>query len=455
MSTNLSPINIREIVYNEVGSSYNVPAHSHALFQWYCVVYGNVEFACNNQSHLLKPDDSILISPGIMRAPKHHNKSIGYFYVLFNNHHLNLEKLQNKIVPIPNKLRTELTTLINEINKPGENTYEFVEALVTRILIELNRIATTPIALDCFQKGVHVLTEKPIAAQLSDGTLMVNGYQKARVEYPDLEFTIMFQQRTYGYWKKIKQMIEEGQLGKLIRATWIITNWFRNQSYYDNGDWRATWKGEGGGVLINQCPHNLDLFQWFFGMPARVTGLAGLGKYHDIEVEDEVTALFEYQNGMVGHFITSTGESPGTNRLEIIGENGKLVFENNVLTFWRNNLSMLEQIRSCNDPYAFADYNEMVLSYDHHSLPGHKFIIENFVNAIRGNEELIAYGEEGINQLHLSNAILLSSLVNQKIDLPIDSELFKRKLEEKIRNSKGKKKSVVSQTPDISKSFGY
>jgi hypothetical protein len=97
----------------------------------------------------------------------------------------------------------------------------------------------------------------------------------------------------------------------------------------------------------------------------------------------------------------------------------------------------------------------MVLSYDHHSLPGHKFIIENFVNAIRGNEELIAYGEEGINQLHLSNAILLSSLVNQKIDLPIDSELFKRKLEEKIRNSKGKKKSVVSQTPDISKSFGY
>ena len=145
MGTTLSPINIREIVYNEVGSSYNVPPHSHSIFQWYCVVYGNVEFTCDNQSHILKPDDSILISPGIIRAPKYHNKSIGYFYVLFDNHHLNLEKLQNKIVAIPNKLRTELTTLINEKNKPGENTYEFVEALVTRILIELNRFATTPI----------------------------------------------------------------------------------------------------------------------------------------------------------------------------------------------------------------------------------------------------------------------------------------------------------------------
>lgn len=321
------------------------------------------------------------------------------------------------------------------------------------VLISTPHYQHTPIAMDCFRKGIHVLTEKPIAAQLSDGTSMVNGYKEARIEYPHLIFAIMFQQRTYGYWKKIKQMIDEGQLGKLIRATWIITNWFRNQSYYDNGEWRATWKGEGGGVLINQCPHNLDLFQWFFGMPAKVIGLAGLGKYHDIEVEDEVTALFEYQNGMVGHFITSTGESPGTNRLEIIGENGKLVFENNVLKFWKNNLSMLEQIRSCNDPYALTEYNEMVLSYDHHGLPGHKIIIENFVNAIRGNEEIIAYGKEGINQLHLSNAILLSSLVNQKIDLPIDSELFKQKLDEKIRNSKVKKKSVVSQMPDISKSF--
>ena len=283
---------------------------------------------------------------------------------------------------------------------------------------------------------------------------MLKEYKAALKTYPKFIFAIMFQQRTYGYWKTIKQMINDGDLGKLIRATWIITNWFRNQSYFDNGDWRATWKGEGGGVLINQCPHNLDLFQWFFGMPKKVTGLAGLGKYHEIEVEDEVSALFEYQNGMVGHFITSTGESPGTNRLEIIGEKGKLVFENNILRFWKNQISMLDQIKSSPDPYAFAECVEMDIPYEHHGLPGHKIIIENFVNAIQGKEEIIVQGEEGLNQLHLSNSILLSSLLNKKVQLPMNPELFKSKLEEKIRSSNIKKEPGTSHIPDISKSFG-
>jgi predicted dehydrogenase len=322
------------------------------------------------------------------------------------------------------------------------------------VLISTPHYDHTPVAINCFQKGIHVLTEKPIAAHMSDGKLMVEAFKEALIHNSDLKFAIMFQQRTYGYWKKIKSMIDDGELGKLIRATWIITNWFRNQSYYDNGDWRATWKGEGGGVLINQCPHNLDLFQWFFGMPEKVTGFAGFGKYHEIEVEDEVTAFFEYQNGMVGHFITSTGESPGTNRLEIIGEKGKLVFENNILTFWKNKISMLEQIQTSIDPYAFTESVELDIPYEHHGLPGHRIIIENFVNSIRGRENLIVNGVEGLNQLELSNSILLSSLLNNKILLPMDSELFKRKLEEKVRSSKVKKLPGISLIPDISKSFG-
>ncbi|MBE0687810.1 MAG: Gfo/Idh/MocA family oxidoreductase [Anaerolineaceae bacterium] len=322
------------------------------------------------------------------------------------------------------------------------------------VLISTPHYDHTPIAIDCFQKGIHVLTEKPLAANMSDGKTMVRAFKEAIKHHSDLKFAIMFQQRTYGYWKKIKSMLDDGELGKLIRTTWIITNWFRNQSYYDNGDWRATWKGEGGGILINQCPHNLDLFQWLFGMPEKVTGFAGFGKYHAIEVEDEVTAFFEYQNGMVGHFITSTGESPGTNRLEIIGEKGKLVFENNILTFWKNKISMLEQIQTSIDPYAFTESVKLDIPYEHHGLPGHKIIIENFVNAIRGKEELIVQGEEGLNQLELSNSILLSSLLNKKIYLPLNSELFKRKLEEKIRSSKVKKLPGISLIPDISKSFG-
>ena len=322
------------------------------------------------------------------------------------------------------------------------------------VIISTPHFQHTPITVDCFQKGIHVLTEKPIAAQLSDGKIMIQAYTEALNQYSDLKFAIMFQQRTYGYWKKIKRMLDDGELGKIIRATWIITNWFRNQSYYDNGDWRATWKGEGGGVLINQCPHNLDLFQWFFGMPDKVTGLAGFGKYHEIEVDDEVTALLEYQNGMVGHFITSTGESPGTNRLEIIGEKGKLVFENNNLFFWKNKVSMLEHIKISKDPYSFTEYKEIIIPYEHHGRPGHKIIIENFVNAIRGTEKVIIPGKEGLNQLELSNSILLSSILNKPIQLPLNSELFRKNLETKINLSNFTKVPSKYSIPDLSTSFG-
>ena len=170
-----------------------------------------------------------------------------------------------------------------------------------------------------------MLVEKPIAVHALDARRMIGAYQAAQTKYPDLVFSAMFMQRTYGHYRKIKDLIDSGELGRLVRTTWIITDWFRTQIYYDSGDWRATWAGEGGGVLLNQCPHNLDLYQWFVGLPARVTGFAHIGKYHDIEVEDEVTAYFEHENGMIGHFVTSTAESPGSNRLEIVGELGKLV----------------------------------------------------------------------------------------------------------------------------------
>jgi AraC-like DNA-binding protein len=160
METNKSPIKIREIVYNEAGSSYNIPPHTHSLFQWYCVVYGNVDISCNERFFTLQPDDSILISPGVMRSPKYHNKSIGYFYVLFENHHLILDDLADKIVNIPNELRFDLNTLINEINKPGENTYEFVEALVTRILIGLERKTKSLFQSEnIFKLNVHTQNE--------------------------------------------------------------------------------------------------------------------------------------------------------------------------------------------------------------------------------------------------------------------------------------------------------
>jgi predicted dehydrogenase len=291
------------------------------------------------------------------------------------------------------------------------------------------------IAIEAFQRGLHVLTEKPIAVHVQAAQEMIAAYENALAKYPNLVFAVMFQQRTYGFWQKIKSLIDEGELGKLIRTTWIITNWFRTQSYYDNGGWRATWEGEGGGVLLNQCPHNLDLYQWFVGMPKRITGFAALGKYHQIEVEDEVSAYFEYENGMIGHLITSTAESPGTNRLEIAGEKGKLTFEENVLTFYRNRVSAFDFIQNSQSSFEPVENWKIEIPYRHHGQSGHKFMIENFANAILNGEQLIAPAVEGLNSLMLGNAIMLSSFQGQPVELPIDAAAYAAKLQELIQNS--------------------
>jgi predicted dehydrogenase len=293
----------------------------------------------------------------------------------------------------------------------------------------------TPISIAALQKGIHVLVEKPIAVHVKDARKMIAAYQDVKARKPDIVFAAMFMQRTYGFWRKIKDLLENGELGKLVRTTWIITDWFRPQIYYDNGGWRATWKGEGGGVLLNQCPHNLDLYQWFVGMPQRVTGFAAIGKYHHIEVEDEVTAYFEYENGMVGHFITTTAESPGTNRLEIVGEHGKLVFEDGKLTFAKNRISMFKQIEIATGPFDKVENQVLDIPYTHHGQPGHKFIIANFANAILHGEPLIAPAVEGINSVMLGNAIMLSSFLKKTVDIPIAEDCYEHTLQELIRTS--------------------
>jgi predicted dehydrogenase len=290
--------------------------------------------------------------------------------------------------------------------------------------------------LDAFELGIHVLVEKPIAVHAKDARKMIAAYESALVDRPDLVFAAMFMQRTYGYWQKIKAMIDNGELGRLVRTTWIITNWFRTQTYYDSGGWRATWRGEGGGVLLNQCPHNLDLYQWLVGMPERVSGFASLGKYHDIEVEDEVTAYFEHANGMVGHFITTTAESPGTNRLEIVGENGKLVFEDDKLTFSRNRISMFQQIREATGGFDKVEYEVVDVPYQHHGRGGHDIVIENFAHAIARGDSLIAPAPEGYNSVALGNAIMLSALEGCPVELPLDEDLYEQKLFELAATSR-------------------
>ncbi len=321
------------------------------------------------------------------------------------------------------------------------------------ILIATPHYDHPQIAMAAFKRGIHVLIEKPIAVHIEAAHELIAAYEAALVQFPDLVFAAVFQQRTYGFWKKIKSLIDEGELGQLMRATWIITSWFRTQSYYDNGGWRATWKGEGGGVLLNQCPHNLDLFQWFVGMPKRVAGFAAIGKYHSIEVEDEVTAYLEYDNGMIGHLITSTAESPGTNRLEIVGEKGKLIFEDGVLTFFRNRISTFDQIKHATSGFERVENWKIDVPFQHHGEAGHRLMIENFAGAILDGEVLIAPAVEGINALTLGNAIMMSSFLGRTIELPMDGSAYAAKLQALIATSRFEKRVVERAVDDAGSSF--
>jgi predicted dehydrogenase len=242
-----------------------------------------------------------------------------------------------------------------------------------------------------------------------------------------LRFGVMFQERSRPLYMKIKSMLQQGTLGDIRRVHWIVTDWFRSQAYYQSSPWRATWKGEGGGLLINQCPHNLDLLYWFMGLPGRVTAHIGLGKYHPIEVEDEVHAFLAYPNGATGVFVANTGEAPGTNRLEIVGEKGKLVLEQGTLTWFENAIGT--SVFSRTTPELFArpacTVRQMPVSgvWERHA-----GVLKNFRDAIREGVPLLAPAAEAMGSLELGNAMLLSGLLERPVDLPLDGETMEREL---------------------------
>jgi predicted dehydrogenase len=311
----------------------------------------------------------------------------------------------------------------------------------------------TPLAMAAFERGVHVLCEKPVGVHVNAIRSMISAWEKAREKTPDLIFAAMFQQRTLGHWKKVKAMIDGGELGRLVRATWIITTWFRTQRYYDLGSWRATWKGEGGGVLLNQCPHNLDLYQWFFGMPQRVHAVAAIGKYHTIEVEDEVTAVFEHKSGMTGHFITSTAESPGTNRLEIVGERGRLIVEDDKLTFDRNEDSMLHVSDTTDEVFTTVPYSTERPEFAAGG-GAHVEVTERFAGVVRGSGTLVAQGAEGLNSVMLANAALMSHMTGRAVDLPLDGDAYEALLDDLIARSTFVKPEAAREAKvDMDKSF--
>ena len=329
-----------------------------------------------------------------------------------------------------------------------ENPEEMLDSgLIDACIVAVPHYDHPRYAIECMRRGIHVLVEKPAGVYTKQVRQMNEEAKKH-----DVVFAMMFNQRTNHIYRKMRELVQSGEYGQIRRTNWLITNWYRPQAYYDSGDWRATWSGEGGGVLLNQCPHQLDLWQWICGMPKSVQAFAKYGAWHDIEVEDDVTAYVEYENGATGVFITSTGDACGSNRFEIQMDKAKLVAENDQLTVTVFDVSEPEFSATNKIPFGHPNYIPMEIETDGKN-EQHVGVINAWGGAILRGEPLIADGSEGINGLTLSNAMHLSSWLGRRVDLPIDEDLFYEELMKRVATSR-RKAGVKAVFSDTSATYG-
>ena len=330
----------------------------------------------------------------------------------------------------------------------GSGKEMIASGAIDALLIATPHYQHTSLGVTALEAGLHIMVEKPISAHKADAERLI----AAAAARPDQVFGAMFQLRVEPRYQKIRELVQGGELGDLVRVLWIMTDWFRSEAYFQSGGWRATWKGEGGGVLLNQCLHQLDAMQWITGMPSKVRSHVGIGRWHDIEVEDDVTCYMEFANGASGAFITSSGETPGSNRFEIAGTKGRLILENDTLTLTRNEVPSDEWCKTSK-----IGFQKPETTVEEIPIPGadaaHATLMTNFVNAILDGEALIAPGVEGLGSVELANVMVYSGLLNESVDLPMDGAAWEAKLNELIANSTHEKKVVEVSSEDFAASF--
>ncbi len=314
---------------------------------------------------------------------------------------------------------------------------ELIESgLCEAVLIAAPHYFHPPIAIAALKAGLHVMSEKPAGVYTKQVRELIEV-----ASHSDKTYAIMFNQRTNCVYRKVKELVDSGKYGEIKRVNWIITDWFRTQQYYNSGGWRATWSGEGGGVMLNQCPHQLDLWQWICGMPSKVRAFCHEGKWHDIEVEDDVTIYAEYLNGATGTFITTTGDFPGTNRLEITLDKAKLICENDqlenrfVIKLFELEESISQYIKASDEGFGriAGEWKEVETDGMNEQ---HSGVMNAFAAHILRGEPLVAEGAEGINALKISNAAFLSSWLDKTVEIPFDENLYFELLQKKIKDSK-------------------
>lgn len=324
----------------------------------------------------------------------------------------------------------------------------FKSGLCDLVIIATPHYDHPALVAEAFSHDLHVIVEKPAGVYTKQVLEMNEAAEKS-----GKVFAIMYNQRTNPVYQKVREMVQKGELGHIKRISWIITDWYRPQAYHDSSAWRSSWELEGGGTLINQNPHQLDLWQWMFGMPDQITAFASFGKYYDIEVEDDVTAFFQYNNGTTGTYITSTGEAPGTNRLEIACDMGRVIVENNKITFTKNEISEREFNKTNDKPFGKIA-NETFEVPVEGTCENHPGIFRSVVNHILTGSELLAPGYEGINGLTISNAMHYSAWTGKTVDVnnfPHDE--FYSILQDKIQNSTRAKKTGEAKVADTEGSY--
>ncbi len=327
-----------------------------------------------------------------------------------------------------------------------DNAIDMLDSgLIEACLVSVPHYDHPGLAMECMKRGIHVMVEKPAGVY----TRQVREMNEEAARHPEVVFGMMFNQRTNCIYRKMRELVQSGRYGQLRRTNWIITNWYRPQCYYDSGDWRATWAGEGGGVLLNQCPHQLDLWQWICGMPVSVQSHMRFGQWHDIEVEDEVTTYVEYENGATGVFVTTTGDAHGTNRFEVQMDKARIIVEQDQLSLLEFDVSEPEWTRTNTQPFASMPAKEIPVETDGEN-PQHIGVLNAWAAAILRGEPLVAAGQEGINGLTLSNAMHLSAFLGKKIVLPLDEDLYYEELMKRVATSRRKTgvKAVFADTRD-------
>ena len=337
----------------------------------------------------------------------------------------------------------------------GENVVFFDNAvsMLDSGLIDACIVATPHyyhpgLAIECIKRSIHVMVEKPVGVYTSQ----VRELMTVADQHPEVKFGVMFNQRTNCVYRKARELVQSGKYGRIRRTNWIITDWYRSQAYYDSGAWRATWSGEGGGVLLNQCPHQLDLWQWICGMPVKVHTHMHFGLWHDIEVEDDVSTYVEYEDGGTGIFVTSTGDAHGTNRFEILMDKAKLLVEYDKLYLTEFSVSEPEWTATTKEGFATMPATETIVETDGQN-PQHVGVLKAWGGAILHDEPMIADGREGIRGLTLSNAMHLSAFLGKEITLPFDEDLFYEELKKRIATSRRKTVSENGIVADLSNTF--